>query len=347
MRWAQDGRGTTLAILALAGVALYSASRTAAGVLAGDGDGRAGWRAVGHWFPIAAVALVAAALGHPDISVALAFGTSVACLAFVLGVLSYLAPMEHLPPSRRAWPFVLPAALLPLIAGFSGQLAWVHALAMALLGGALLSAWRDPAVRDDQGRSTPFADLVAAPARRPGWLVAAETTLAVALAAVGAWAAVVGALRTSAATRVFSPGLITVAVLGPLVTLPMLNPGPVERARSHTASMASTLVAVALLNLCALLPMLTLLWYVKTGLAAGAASPGATSLGFAALGGAGQPLPYPLPAWRVDAVVLTVLGFVLVPVSLGRWELGRWEGVGLIVGYAMYLILEAAVTVRL
>ena len=32
--------------------------------------------------------------------------------------------------------------------------------------------------------------------------------------------------------------------------------------------------AVALLNLCALLPMLTFLWYVKTGLAAGA-QPGA------------------------------------------------------------------------
>jgi len=62
---------------------------------------------------------------------------------------------------------------------------------------------------------------------------------------------------------------------------------------------------------------------------------------------AGQAMPFPLAAWRVDAVVLTVLGFILIPVSLGRWELGRWEGVGLIIGYAMYLILEAAVTVRL
>src|SRR5689334_17842016 len=147
MRWAQDGRGVTLAIMALAGVALYAASRTAVGVLSGDAPGRAGWRAVGHWLPVAATALLAAALGHPDVSVALAFGTSIASLAFVLGVLSYLAPMENLPPTRRAWPFVLPAALLPLIAGFSGQFAWVHALAMALLGFALLAAWRDMAPR--------------------------------------------------------------------------------------------------------------------------------------------------------------------------------------------------------
>ena len=54
-----------------------------------------------------------------------------------------------------------------------------------------------------------------------------------------------------------------------------------------------------------------------------------------------------LPTWRVDSVVLVVLAFVLLPVSLGRWELGRWEGAGLILGYAMYLILEAAVTIRL
>jgi hypothetical protein len=344
MRWAEDGRGTTLAIVALAGVALYAASRTAVGVLAGDGPNRAGWRAVGHWLPVAAVALVAAALGHPDISVALAFGTSIACLAFVLGVLTYLAPMEDLPPTRRAWPFVLPAALLPLIAGFSGQFAWIHALAMALLGFALLSAWRDLALRGGEG-AVPLADTGGTSHPRPGWLFAAEMALALALAFVGGWAAVVGTLRASAATRVFSPGLVTVAILGPLVTLPMLNPGPAERARAHTASMASTLVAVTLLNLCALLPLLTIFWYVKTGLAAPA--PAATTLGLSALGGAGQPLPYPLATWRVDAVVLTVLGFVLVPVSLGRWELGRWEGFGLVLGYAMYLILEAAVTVRL
>ena len=345
MRWVEDGRGTTLAIMALAGVALYAASRTAVGVLAGNGLGRAGWRAVGHWIPIAAVALVAAALGHPDIAVALAFASSIASLAFVLGVLTYLAPMEQPPATRRAWPFVLPAALLPLIAGFSGQFAWVHALAMTLLGVALLAAWRDPALREGDDATVPFAGAVAAPAPRPAWLLAAELILALALAAVGGWAAVVGTLRASAATRVFSPGLITVAVVGPMVVLPMLNTGPVERARAQTASMASTLVAVALLNLCALLPLLTVAWYVKTGLSAPA--PAGAPLGLAALGGAGQALPYPLATWRVDAVVLTVLGFVLVPVSLGRWELGRGEGVGLVLGYAMYLILEAAVTVRL
>src|SRR2546423_5141083 len=177
MRWAEEGRGATLAVMALAGVTLYAASRTAAGVLAGYGDGRTGRRAVSHWIPVAAVAVVAAGLGHPDISVTLTFATSVASLAFVLGVLSYLAPMEHLPPTRRAWPFVLPAALLPLIAGFSGQFTWVHALAMSLLGGALLSTWRDPALREGDGDIGPFAESASTSQRRPALLVAAELTL--------------------------------------------------------------------------------------------------------------------------------------------------------------------------
>ena len=346
MRWADDGRGVTLAIFALAGVALYAASRTAAAALAGHSLARPGWRAVGHWLPIAVTALVAAARGRPEIGVTLAFATSVASLAFVLGVLNYLAPMEALPPTRRAWPFVLPAALLALIAGFSGNFSWIHALAMALLGGALLSTWRDPALGEPEQEEPPFADGPDAPPRtHPKWVAAAELVLAMAVAGVGGWAAVSGAARAAAATRVFSPGLIAVVILGPLVTLPMLNPGPPERARANTASMASTLVAVVLLNLCALLPLLTCVWYLRTGFQAPAGA--ASGFSFSAFAEAARPLPYPLAAWRVDAVVLTVLGFVLVPVSLGRWELGRWEGAGLILGYAMYLILEAAVTVRL
>src|SRR5690242_761259 len=141
MRWAADGRNVTVVMVAVAATLLYIASRTAASALAGRGGtggagNRPGWRAVGHWLPIAATALVAAARGQADVAVALAFATSVCCLSFVLGVLLYLSPLQELPATRRAWPFVLPAALLSLIAGFSGHLNWIHALAMMLLGAA-------------------------------------------------------------------------------------------------------------------------------------------------------------------------------------------------------------------
>ena len=355
MRWADDGRAVTVVILAVAGTLLYIASRAAAAALAGHGTARAGWRAVGHWVPIAAAALVAAGRGNADVAVALAFATSVACLSFVLGVVTFLAPADRLPASRRGWPFVLPAALLALIAGFSGHITFIHAGAMLLLGGALLSVWRDPELLEGPDRPTPFSD--AGPDHRnhrPAWFRAAELALAVALAAVGGWYAVNGILRASAEASLFPPATLTVVILSPLVTLPMLNSGPPEVVRAQTASSMTTLVAVALLNLCALLPLLTFTWYARTAFVPSDPGPSATTASsqpvsqpppFGFLDRA-RPLPYPLPTWRVDAVVLTVIGFMLLPVSLGKWELRRRESVALIVGYAIYLVLVALASLR-
>jgi hypothetical protein len=36
----------------------------------------------------------------------------------------------------------------------------------------------------------------------------------------------------------------------------------------------------------------------------------------------------------------------MIPVALGRWELRRWEAIGLVAGYALYLAVSAAVSVR-
>ena len=365
MRWAADGRNVTVVMVAVAATLLYTASRTAASALAGRGRPggsaslRPGWRGVGHWLPIAATALVAAARGHADVAVALAFATSVCCLSFVLGVLLYLSPLHELPATRRAWPFVLPAALLSLIAGFSGHLNWIHALAMMLLGGALVSVWRDPALCEPSPAAPPFAEGSTDPVTtRVGWYRAAEFALSVALAVVGGWYALNGVVRASAASHLFPPATLAVVILSPLVTLPMLNPSPADAPRGETGSAVSTLVAVATLNLCALLPLLAIVWHVRTALAGPAVLPGAAQLSAAttravepvslwSLFERGSPLPFPLPTWRVDAVVLTVLGFVLIPVSLGRWELRRAEAVGLILGYAVYLILVAFASLRL
>ena len=363
-----DGRGFSLALLALAAVTLYVASRTAAGALsrgrgrgAGDRGDRPGLRAVGHWLPVAITALVALRLGRPEIAVALAFSTSVAGLSFVLGVLTYISPVEHPPASRRAWPFALPAALLALVAGFSGQLTWLHALALLALGGAILSAWREAsaravaesvaeAIESEHGGEGSAAEGRSA---TPVWVTAAEILLAAALAVVGGWAAVEVATQTAATVPLVSARLVTVAVLTPLLTLPMLTSAPPQRAAAHTSSMASTVVALALLNLCLLLPLLTVAWYVGGGFSGAGASPAATAAAtapseglLASLATHATPLPFPLVTWRIDAVVLTVLGFGLIPVGLGRWELGRWEAMGLVAGYALYLVVSAAVSAR-
>jgi hypothetical protein len=305
---------------------------------------------VGHWLPIAVTAIIAVQLRRPEIAVALAFSTSVAALSFVLGVLTYIAPMSAPPVSRRAWPFVLPAALLALVAGFSGEFTWVHALAMSVLGGAVYSAWREAVAR---GEAEAVVDAVAAAdagpdQRRPVWMIGAELFLALALALLGGWAAVTLASRAAATVPLVSTRLVTVAILTPLLSMPMLTSVAPDRAAAHTSSMASTLVALVLLNLCGLLPLLTALWHLHAG-ASASNSVADASLSHLVLSMTANapPMPYPLATWRIDAVVMTVLGLAMVPVALGRWELGRWEAVGLVAGYALYLAISAAVSIKM
>jgi hypothetical protein len=52
-------------------------------------------------------------------------------------------------------------------------------------------------------------------------------------------------------------------------------------------------------------------------------------------------VPYPMAAWRLDTVILVVLGLVVLPVALGRWTLSRRDGLLLVIAYALYLTLTA------
>ena len=47
---------------------------------------------------------------------------------------------------------------------------------------------------------------------------------------------------------------------------------------------------------------------------------------------------FPLVVWRIDAVVVTLLSIMLLPVAFGKWNLGRLEGLLLIGGYCVYLM---------
>jgi Ca2+/Na+ antiporter len=51
------------------------------------------------------------------------------------------------------------------------------------------------------------------------------------------------------------------------------------------------------------------------------------------------PLHFPAIVWRVDCVMLMLLGLALLPMSLGRWLPGKTEGAVLIFLYAAYLLL--------
>jgi hypothetical protein len=51
---------------------------------------------------------------------------------------------------------------------------------------------------------------------------------------------------------------------------------------------------------------------------------------------------FPVLVWRVDTVALLVLGLVLLPAAIGRWTLGRRDGVIMLFVYVAYLMVVAA-----
>ncbi len=426
-------RMTAFALLLGGGVALDAASLIAVRALAGGDPRRPGGRAVGHWLPIAAAALAAVVLRRSDVATGVLFATSVACLSLMMGLLSYFSTTDATPPrpaDRRAWPFVLPAAMLAMMAGFSSRLSILHAGMMALLGLAVWSVWTDPDAaaapdegpardsaapdgateeratqepatqepatqeRATQGRATHQSaapdsaaqagaaevgtaprvengpdDSPAAgppPPARGAPVHRALLALAIVLGVAGAWAAVSGVVVASETSRL-PAGLLAAAVLSPLLTMPMLASASTLGERGQATSMATTLVGVALLNLCALLPAAVIVWHVLPGAtqftsrvlnlapaAVASSQPETIDDAYAETDGSllgslragAEPMPYPLTVWRIDTVILVVLGFALLPVALGRWTIGRAEATGLMIGYAVYLALVMALAGR-
>lgn len=369
-------------LLVLGGVGLYIGSRAAADALSRRADRRLpagrlpGRLAVGHWGPVALVALFAAFAGRADIALGVVFGTTVATLALGVGVVTYLDPPDALPPTRRAWPFLLAGAVFVLVAGFAGRLTPVHAVMLMVLGAAVLGVWRAAAAEDLAvgrvlSREAPSDDEVLPPPGDRGLRIA-QAVLAVGVAAAAARAAVEGTVTADAASRIFRAALLSAGVLSPMLTLPMLATGTDLAQRNRSAEASGAFAGVALLNVFVLLPAVILVWYAKSFAAAGgfkAASAAAAAvprveivppdfqpvpLGpirlwwsqLAAVYAQGSPVPLPRTVWRVDVVVLAVLGLLLVPVALGRWVIGRLEATGLVLAYAAYLAATAALSAR-
>jgi Ca2+/Na+ antiporter len=343
------------ALLALAAVTLYVASRAAADALAGGDPGRPGARAFGHCLPIAITALLCLhplmarpgldpAGGRPQIAVGILFASSVACLTLVLGVVTYIAPLTVLPTSRKAWPFILPTALLALIAGFNGSLNWLHASMLALLGVAVMNLWVDrgperaPYPADvSESEHTP---------RRASWARWLQLGLAIVLSGVGAWGAARGVAEVEQRSRILTGVLLAGTVVGPLLTLPVLGSTAAVAERGRSDSAVSTLIAIVLINLCAILPLVILAHHVLTAFAAPPATASQAATLPTTLPERLRAVPYPMISWRVDTVVLVVIGFALIPWAIGRWTSARAESVALVFGYAIYLALNAILSTR-
>jgi Ca2+/Na+ antiporter len=189
----------------------------------------------------------------------------------------------------------------------------------------------------------------------------AQLVLALALAFVGAVCAVYGAGRMSEETKIMPTGLIGAAAIGPLLVLPMIGSASHLAAHGNAQTATGASVVIVLLNVCLLLPVVIAGWHVREHFVppvaeavAPAPPPAATTAPATTQSvaddefGEDEPvviaddfprvLTFPVAVWRIDAVLLILLGLMLLPVSLNLWDMRRTEGFLLIVIYACYLI---------
>jgi Ca2+/Na+ antiporter len=333
--------GTGRAMLLVGAVLLYVASRAGAHALAGL-DESPGRRAVGSWLPIAAAVFVAIVMRRGDWALSIIFATSVGCLSLLLGSICIVSPNSEASAGyRRFWPFVLPAALLALLVGFAGNLSWKSAVMLLIEGGALLFVWMEIS------KSEAAANERIGPGRpekeNSREFRAVDVGLCVLIGVIGAIAADIGAQRFSRDFPAIPDITIVVAILSPILVLPMLTGGAALAKKNRPSEAVTTAIAVVLLNICLLLPVAGLLWYLAQGVSGNSFH--TIHLEMSAIRNA-MPLPFGWVTWRVDSVVLVVLSFALLPAAMGRWKLGISEGMALIAVYGVYVLMEAAASLR-
>jgi Ca2+/Na+ antiporter len=139
-------------------------------------------------------------------------------------------------------------------------------------------------------------------------------------------------------TRLFSPALVAAIILNPLLMMPTIGTASTLAQNGHTGRALSAMVGTALLNLCLLLPIAILL-HVGLHSADKLKTIQTTRELLNQL--SASALPYPMAAWRIDNVLLVVLGFAAIPVAMGRWAITRLDSVLLVFGFLAYLIATA------
>ena len=321
--------------LAILGAGIMCAASLSAAVAVGSQLGFSpGRRALFHWTPIAAAVFMARIMGWPDIAIGIIFGTSVAVLSTAVGSLCTIAPVGPAPARwKRLWPFTLVAAMIVFVSGFNGLLTWRHGVALGLEGLVILSLWRDPTAEHD------WVPPILDPSRpivpnEIAWLVSA---LSLFIAAAGAYLAVRGTVGMTHLRFHASPGALAASLLSLALITPLVQSGRPLAAVGASWIPMTAQVGVVLLNLCVLLPAIALAPYAGALLHVRTIQVGGR-MAFDWDSFAPQATIFPLAAWRIDTVVIIILSTLLLPVAVGKWNLGKEEGMLLIVGYCVYLL---------
>ncbi|HZZ43412.1 MAG TPA: hypothetical protein VFE58_10785 [Tepidisphaeraceae bacterium] len=326
--------------LLLVGLALlYIASRSAVDALLSPDDPSPGRRAFAHHLPIAAITIAAILLHQPILAIATLFGTSVASLALGCGSIALSSNTVIDPPPiwRRLWPFTVVVAILSFLVGLTGTLEPTHAILFFAEGIVLFLLWQDHPSSPTPDAPTPRRRI------RPILLF-----LSILLTVVGAWATSRGAIDLSHTARFVTLGTVAATMISPMLILPMLGTGVTLAERGSPAAAVTTHIAIPFLNLCLWLPILIAGTYLYP-----APPPPPMPTTQPTTQPATQPeespelppapqLLFPILTWRLDTIVLLVLGLVLLPPAINRWPLARRDGIFMLLIYVAYLMVLSA-----
>lgn len=354
-----DPTQTALLLCVAAAVAWYIASYAAADAARAASGSITLGIVVGGALPVTIAAVAAALGGMTQAALSLAVGAAVAAVTLVFGLVSTTRTVKAGLPERTGTggtggkggrrvdlAMLLPVAVTLLLAGFAGYISAYQAL--LFLAEGVIVAWmltRGRAEAEEEAEADPKVK----PARTPAWATGVQLIMAAVLSAAAAGLAFAA---TDAAGGFFGQrvdALFASVLFAAVLLLPLIGIGTVAAADGNRLAVQRGLVMLAAILLTTCLPAVVLIAGVQE--AREMVSAEVTDLAIQAAGGESAPvwrqlierppgMALPLRIWRVDAVLLCVVGLLFLPAAAGRFRVGRIEGVGLIMAYAIYLVLS-------
>lgn len=201
-------------------------------------------------------------------------------------------------------------------------------LVLLIQGAVIASLWFPdrPAAAPPQPKTRALAPL----------LIVAWTLLVLAAAALATSLAVRGAERLTRLQPIYSAAALAASAFSIVLALPTISTGMPLAAERRAPLAITAHVIIVILNLCGLLPLLFAMWHL--GLAP-SLRPLHQPFSPRRLFDVEPLFTFPVGIWRIDNILLILLGLMLVPVALGRLRLPRWAAALLIAGYCAYLLL--------
>lgn len=249
-------------------------------------------------------------IGESGKAIALLTSGAVIFITLLLGVVAMSGPAGGIGSSGLK--MLAPLSVGTFIIGLSGELRPIHA--WSLLGMMVLLVWAFPRTYSVSPVKTGIR----------GWVY----TVLLYLVGVVVMSIAVSRIVELPVLPLLGPVVVPLTVLG---SIGLLVTDLQRGSSSSEADAVQTICGGAVTLLGMGLPCVILLGHWTGGAVSSTTQPLVT-----------PPVVMPLQAWRIDTVLLTVLSVILLPVGLGRFRLGRLEGVLLVLTCVLFLVVTVS-----